>query len=1775
MLEACDERFLDQMERAIKAFVRSQGASSAPHSRAPRRAHTIVILGLDTGGSEAEMPEKMQQFSSKLHQEEAVGVEDGELASMFEYKQVSKDRTLLKGLELLRLTGQIRIDLKVQAVAARVKRLVEGDLQFFRGLVEVKLKGLVSAAADRLAKAGPLEQGLFSKNLLSKCPAQVACEEPGHEQKDPSELFAGIIGTLVDGGKKRAESRASHFIRYFKVDRFINDRLVISPNKRSPEKLPVFTYLTLKDLDEPKQKESFAQAADFSTPQKKQPRPGHVRDKTGGSGMTDLFSVVESPASHRFLVGDVAGEQTRQEQSDDSALLEQAEVLCRKIGQAFADAQDDYFGNASRGDDLLFLVEIMRDNLDAQGFPLRKLALELLIAKAQQMQTLAQRLMTLQIVPQEREPLHFQLEAISEQLSILHLELPAWQARQNPTQARSMVQLFKQMVDLNLEVRLVLTQRRPADEQDDLEFDESLEAASLEPPSPAKMMDSILALFWSKNQKSCQFLSVNLGIVTIACRTLHRLLKFNKSMRARGRNIRGQSELIETLFLFLGSTIVNNEKTLTFVEKELGEILDLELSEDRQEYEAVQSIESSTNGYFLLYLLTTQHANLVQRTEKHKGKLDLIFNLLPKLDDRDYRKSLLLGSLMNHKNDVNDIRTRAFHTEVCNRLAFLQSQTFPSILKADRLAQEVHGLQAKASHSVVFLEAPNSRATLLFSEGQLNYLLAYVELLSYATQGKNVLTEQLSQNIFGIQKVKQLLPVLAHDFLLLQAVLSYLKNTFIEVEKEPSQAILDAFKDIYLILFEQLKGHLAIINNPSQKVEVNKKQVVPSLTLLVKYNGIISMVELVKSVCYLNINVLLCIFSYFKNVKSGWYSKQLVDCIRPTFEDIRTLSSKDERIQKKLDAFAALCALQQVPTLHKEMKPIFSKHQSIVDSFLVKNLMVDNRDFVQNPRSVPDVASFHLNNLITPVNFMQLDEERPPAPSLHEPEFETQGSQLFDGEIRANQVEILRHYPDAAFCLMTKLLKSEEFKPLLSRQSDSLIAYLGISSLGQKDLTKSTLDTHETHLDQLLDLLARLLQDRRVAAKSSTTREVTNIIRRALLFYKISDLDSSLSSESDRYSFILLSKGQHDLQRQEMIRARNEKLANSKIIDAYIRLLHESSRDEEMMMAFDVLNVLLYGGNKSVQKKCLDVIFEIDKKSFPQKVVDRFRQRFFRSTCKNIEDQREAVVKAILDDEEKLGVLETPPEEAQLIGSLFGGLSKGLDEFALPVFKSSFTAESKSEIQSFFDFFKLLVAGHNQESQVYFALSDQSKNSSSSGIMTFALSSLQFFLNVYSERGSDTCLYILDLLIEMVDGPCKTNQEYLVHNSRLLLLVKGFLGQIEFSASKAPAALPGEQASIEKHLASNRKTRDIVKKMFELIHLLTEGQNDSGFLEKIYHGLHLAVLVRILKEEYIQFKNISVNEIKEKRAFGSLDESILGIRQFRQSFFIYFAVDNCLELSPRQATMMKQARLSKEESEAMGFYSKYTRFVEIDFEGDLNKVYFVQDPKCIQFESSYIHNVVEKSRSLKISQFVAEFPKFFAEVDNVQYFSFFDGAFTVSKQLDRYVDVAMYWIVVYINMRTLLWSESDIRQSQFQTDSSVLSDSTGDILVMQYVFVGACALSLVVWWLATWPFKARLRWMDELAKVQSRLQQYYVKNPDAHPQAEQQQTMKRISEEIINRPKKQKVMDILGVYCREQGWSVGFTPILYYSKLTTFMLSDGQFQYYTYNLVMAVLGKPG
>jgi len=585
------------------------------------------------------------------------------------------------------------------------------------------------------------------------------------------------------------------------------------------------------------------------------------------------------------------------------------------------------------------------------------------------------------------------------------------------------------------------------------------------------------------------------------------------------------------------------------------------------------------------------------------------------------------------------------------------------------------------------------------------------------------------------------------------------------------------------------------------------------------------------------------------------------------------------------------------------------------------------------------------------------------------------------------------------------------------------------------------------------------------------------------------------------------------------------------------------------------------------------VIFEIDSKSYPQKIVDRFRQRFFRSTCKNIEDLRESMVKTILDDEERLAILETPPEEANLIGSLLGGISKGLGQHIMQGYKFTFSSESKTEIQRFFDFFKLMVANHNQESQTYFALSDQNKNSSSSGIMSFALSSLQFFLNVYSDKGNDICLYILDLLIEMVDGPCSTNQHYLVHHSRLLLLIKGFLGQIEFSDGRSPASVAAEEVNLEKHLASHSKTREIVKKMCELMHLLTEGQNDGGFIEKVYQGLDLAVLVKILKEEYIHFKHVSMNEIKEKRAFKTLDEFMLGIREFRHSFFIYFAVDNYLELSPRQATAIKKTSFSKEEFEAISFYSKYTRFVEIDFEGDLNKVYFVQDPKCIQFESSYIHNVVEKSRSLKISQFVAEFPKFFAEIDSVQYFSFFDGTLTISKQLDRYVDVLMYLIVLYINFRTLFWSESDIRQSEFHTDVSVLSDSTEDILIMQYVFVVACALSIVVWWLATWPFKARLRWMDELAKVQSKLQQYYLKNPDVHTLTEQRKTMKRISQEIINRPKKEKVMEILTVFCQEQGWSSSFTPILYYSKLSMFMLSDPIFQYYTYNLIMAVLGS--
>jgi len=1092
----------------------------------------VVILGLDTGASDADMPEKMMQFSSKVHQEEEIGMEDIELMSMYEYKQLSKEKTLFKGLELFKLTDQIRIDLKVQAIAAKIKRVAEGDIKLFRSLVDVKLKGLIKVVADKLIKENNIEKDPLSRSLLSKCPVKVSWEELEDDISHNSKVFSELIGTIVEGGKKNEESRASRLIKYFKIDKFIKDKLIISPKKQSPNsKMPGFKYFGLQELEDPAEMLPFTREADYRTPQKQEQKKGHNRDKTGGSGMTDLFSMVESPVSHRYLMGEVQSYSVNQEELDETEVLQKTEQYYRRFVQTFIETQDDYFGNANRSDDLLFLVEVIRDNLNTHGFDIRSLALDLLLTKAKQMQTLSHRLTKLQIIPEEREPLYYQLESIFEQISILHLELPDWEANQNSLQARGMTDIFKQMVDLNIDLRLVLTPQRHSEYHEDKEFDESLGTILLDPPSPAKTVESILTLFWSRSEKYCQYLSINLGILVVACKTLLRLVKLNKEMLQKGKNIINHLDLIETLFLFVASTIVKNNKNLVHVERELAEILNIELTDNRQSFDENQSIEAYTNSYFLLYLLMTQHTNLVQRTNKHKRKLDLIFNILPKLDDRDYRKSLLLGCLMNHENDVNDIRTRAFHTEVCNRLAAVQSQTFPSVLKTrDSFVSSVQQLQAKASHLRVFLDPPNRETALVISDSRLNYLLAYVELLSFATQGKNVLTEQLSQNIFSIEVVKQLLPALNSDFFLLQAVLSYLKNTFIEVEKEPSQAVLDAFKDIYLILFEQLKD-----------------------PLMVKYNGIISMVELVKSVSYMNVNVQLCIFSYFKNVKSGWYSKQLVDHIHPTFEQYRSLTCRDERIQKKLDAFVTLSALQQVPFLHKEMKPIPHRPQSIVDSFLVKNIVAANRETVPDSRAAAGVLSFNLNNMITPVNFMPLDEERPPVPTLHEPEFETQSSHLFDGDIRSNQVEILRHYPDAAFTLMTKLLKSDDLKPLLSRQSDCLIAYLGISSLGQKDLTKSTLETHETHLDQLLDLLAWLLLDPRIKAKSSTTREMTNIVRRSLLFYKLSDSD--FASGSDRYSFILLARGQHDLQRQEMIRARNEKLANSKIIDAYIRLL--------------------------------------------------------------------------------------------------------------------------------------------------------------------------------------------------------------------------------------------------------------------------------------------------------------------------------------------------------------------------------------------------------------------------------------------------------------------------------------------------------------------------------------------------------------------------------------------------------------------------------------------
>ncbi len=613
-------------------------------------------------------------------------------------------------------------------------------------------------------------------------------------------------------------------------------------------------------------------------------------------------------------------------------------------------------------------------------------------------------------------------------------------------------------------------------------------------------------------------------------------------------------------------------------------------------------------------------------------------------------------------------------------------------------------------------------------------------------------------------------------------------------------------------------------------------------------------------------------------------------------------------------------------------------------------------------------------------------------------------------------------------------------------------------------------------------------------------------------------------------------------------------------------------------MAFDVLNVLLYGGNKSVQKKCLDVIFEIDRDSFTQKITKKFELRFFYPLMQKIKQTQELNTKHIVEGKE-----QSAPEDklSQLSIRSLQNFDDSLLQLYAPrkisLFKIQISRTAKHELNSFFGFFHNLIADQFETGKLYFCSSTETKVEQTTDILTYTVNCLETCLLLNSEKLRQTTENIIDFLKETVKGPSKPNQRFLVYKTKLLSVIKTFINEINYDrldhAHAAKLAADESEHSLELLSISQPQTRSIARKLLHLVHLLAEGSNESKLVEQIYEDVNIEALVKILKEEYIHFKHVSMNEIKEKRAFD-IEDVFWFSEDFKENFFIYFTIDQACSRSNQLDRCIKKLQQNDEAIRtSTDFFCKYTRKVEIEFEEKLTFMYFIINRNCLDFRSKYISTVKDHTHSQKLVAFIGEFPKFFAEIDRNQFMWLVRGFVKLPVRLDEYLAMFSYLIVIEVLIRTLFWSNATVRNTFFENDSDSFGDGSADVRIFQVAYPVIYGLCLIWWWWVTWPFSKSLRWMELMQVINSKLQETAQRSPHLETTTLYKDILRKIAICGVEKPQREDRIEILKFYFQLRSWNPSFMWLFYAGKSVQFFFSDESLVFYLYNLVFSLAGN--
>ena len=593
---------------------------------------------------------------------------------------------------------------------------------------------------------------------------------------------------------------------------------------------------------------------------------------------------------------------------------------------------------------------------------------------------------------------------------------------------------------------------------------------------------------------------------------------------------------------------------------------------------------------------------------------------------------------------------------------------------------------------------------------------------------------------------------------------------------------------------------------------------------------------------------------------------------------------------------------------------------------------------------------------------------------------------------------------------------------------------------------------------------------------------------------------------------------------------------------------------------------LLLGGNLEAQKAFLTYIQEDTSNSFllqiKKVIVESFDQVKKAMTERNKRHYKKAlyIIEKGIDEEdgvEKLRVQDKilTKEEGEFTEDREGSLE---DVQTLLIL-----------LKRVYRFLQLLCEGHNFEVQSQLRVQKISAGTVNRKSYDF-ISHTAYYLNTLAKQinidSLDTCVQMLDFLVEAVQGPCEENQMALakanIINSSMDFLMT-FKKKTDYMKR---GFLTKEQRN---------QTNEATTKSVKLLTALIEGDTIPEIFEEM-NSLDFNFLIRKLSVYYENFVSSKVG-LNPKTTQPMIVTSRMPADAFDQkmleSFDVYILLANLGDLNQNVRYKLSHTTDYTElERNALEFYQINTANIELLFKERLLKIYFPIYPACRFLTSdakdNLMENVNRSSLNEKIMGLVNASPKLFDEMEHLVFLH--SKMFTFSTKRYNLLRDFSTLLSLIINIILISTTYYIVQDGQTVKTSKDLGGYNSEqvIKALGWVQIMASLVMIIFWARINSGMILRERWRN------------YLKSKKIT--REENQEIEHIHEDQdLGELPLQTSLTLLWTkgpdspFFNKNGikeFKHPFVKLIYYYKNTIFVASDGRFVFLVFYLVVSILG---